>query len=222
MTNPPVNPKQFKGHEQHLSALENQHKVEFTRQGLNYTGGFTPTSNVNSSGYEGRPGGVANFPVSTISLHIPTEDPDVSNNLHLFSPTSDEDHPASGVETVENHSYLNAETGEYEPRSRWNWHPDVPSAVDYMREGYRQRKQHLEDKTMPEPTGNGDYEFHPVNQGMWRDDFISDYSATPAEIKESGLIPPSVIAHSAQGESNDSAPYPVDASTRERLPEGDR
>ena len=153
MANPPVNPKQFKGHEQHLSALENQHRVEFTRQGLNYTGGFTPTSNVNSSGYEGRPG--ADFPVSTISLHIPTEDPDVSNNLHLFSPTSDKDHPASGVETVENHSYLNAETGEYEPRSRWNWHPDVPSAVDYMRECYQQRKQHLEDKTMPEPTGNG-------------------------------------------------------------------
>jgi hypothetical protein len=223
MANPPVNPKQFKGHEQHLSALENQHKVEFTGKGLNYRGGFALTSNVNSSGFDGiPPSWHGNAPKSTISLHLPTEDPDVSNNLHLFSPSADEDHPASGVETVENHSYLNAETGEHEPRSRWNWHPDVPSAIDYMREGYQQRRQHLEDKTMPEPTGNGDYEFHPDNQGMWRDDFISDYSATPAEIKESGLIPPSVIAHSAQGESNDTAPYPVDASTRQRLPDKDQ
>ena len=47
MANPPVNPKQFKGHEQHLSALENQHRVEFTRQGLNYTGGFTPKPSYN-------------------------------------------------------------------------------------------------------------------------------------------------------------------------------
>lgn len=221
-----VNSEQFDDHQDHLNELEEQHGVEFTPMGLKHSGGFIPTTNMQAVGWDGprhpRTAGSAEPPPrSSMSLYIPTEDPAVHTSLNLYNPSSAPDHPPSGVETVEVHGYPNGQEGGQGHRTRFNWHEDVPSAIEHLRQSSQERAGHLAGGTVPEININKSSindVFHPDNNGKWRDDLrvIDSESHNPVEIRENGLVPPSTIGYNPL---RGSGPYRVDTGTRERIPE---
>jgi len=191
-----VNNDQFgkDSHQEAISGIEGAHGVGFTRAGLQYGDGrkFAPIANI-SAGYSG------------ISFVLPTEDPNVANTMFLTTTSSG--HPQGKVVTDEYHTYPDSDKTAW----RYNDHADVPSAMEHLAQGARERAGHLEAGTTPEEDPNG------APSG-------SSWKVSGAFGERPPLRPPSTISYSGPSSTplGTSTYYDVDTETRERIPDKDQ
>lgn len=234
MANPPVNSNQFYNHQEHLSGLENDHEFNLTDKGIQLLGdakGFIPIANVEADGWNGseyRDPSKAH-PPSSLNFDVLSEDPNVRSEIYLYNRNSGKDgFPASGIETVEHHSYgpdpepgqRNTPNDSQSHFMRYNSHDSISDAVKYIQNGSEERAGYLAAETMP---GADAGVTRPASPDQWNSSVSGKWLSTPRRLRPKSMVPPSTIKYDRWGNKDEiHHRYQVDTSTREPVRGEDR